>query len=117
MDAEGFLFLAGRADDVIVCGAENMSPGEIEEVLLRHPGVANVGVVGVPDEQWGEALAAFVVLKPEAAATVEELQAWVRATLRSSRVPQVIRFAGELPHNATAKLLRRTLRADFAADQ
>jgi long-chain acyl-CoA synthetase len=115
VDAEGFLFLEGRADDVIVRGAENMSPGEIEDVLLRHPSVADVGVVGVPDEHWGEAVAAVIVLKPATTATVEELQDWVRVTLRSSRVPQLITFSGELPYNETGKLLRRIIRAELAA--
>ena len=114
LDEEGYLFLEGRADDVIVRGAENMSPGEIEDVLLRHPAVADVGVVGVPDEQWGEAVAAVVVLKAGAEASVEELQDLVRNQLRSSRVPQSIAFVGELPYNETGKLLRRTIRLDLA---
>jgi len=114
MDEEGFLFLEGRADDVIVRGAENMSPGEIEDVLVRHPAVAEAGVVGVPDEHWGEAVAAVVVLKPGTDATAEELQNWVKRHLRSSRVPQLVRFATELPYNETGKLLRRTIRLDLA---
>ncbi len=114
MDEEGFLFLEGRADDVIVRGAENMSPGEIEDVLVRHPAVAEAGVVGVPDEHWGEAVAAVIVLKPGVDATAEELQEWVKRHLRSSRVPQLIRFAAELPYNETGKLLRRTIRLDLA---
>jgi len=113
MDEEGFLFLEGRADDVIVRGAENMSPGEIEDVLVRHPAVAEAGVVGVPDEHWGEAVAAVVVLKPGTDATAEELQNWVKRHLRSSRVPQLVRFATELPYNDTGKLLRRTIRLDL----
>ncbi len=114
MDEEGFLFLEGRADDVIVRGAENMSPGEIEDVLVRHPAVAEAGVVGVPDEHWGEAVAAVIVLKPGSNVSAEELQDWVKRYLRSSRVPQLIRFATELPYNDTGKLLRRTLRLDLA---
>jgi len=114
MDEEGFLFLEGRADDVIVRGAENMSPGEIEDVLVRHPSVAEAGVVGVPDEHWGEAVAAVVVLKPGTDATAEELQNWVKRHLRSSRVPQLVRFATALPYNETGKLLRRTIRLDLA---
>lgn len=115
LDAEGYLFLEGRADDVIVRGAENMSPGEIEDVILRHPAVGDVGVVGVPDEHWGEAVAAVVVLKPGAEAAVEELQDWVRNHLRSSRVPGSITFVDALPYNETGKLLRRTIRLDLAA--
>ena len=64
VDDEGYLFLEGRIDDVIVRGGENLSPGEIEDVLLAHPAVADCAVVGVPDEQWGEAVAAVIVLRP-----------------------------------------------------
>jgi long-chain acyl-CoA synthetase len=115
LDEDGFLFLEGRADDVIVRGAENMSPGEIEDVLVRHPAVAEAGVVGVPDEHWGEAVAAVIVLKTGVEATAEELQDWVKRHLRSSRVPQLIRFAAQLPYNETGKLLRRTIRLDLAS--
>jgi long-chain acyl-CoA synthetase len=111
-DEEGFLFLEGRADDVIVRGGENISPGEIEDVLLRHPAVRDVAVVGVPDESWGEAVAAAVVLS--APVSTEELQAWVKASLRSSRAPQVVRVMDSLPYNDTGKLLRRVVRAAFA---
>ncbi|MDG1946042.1 MAG: class I adenylate-forming enzyme family protein [Halioglobus sp.] len=116
LDEEGYLFLEGRADDVIVRGAENMSPGEIEDVLLRHPAVLDVCVVGVPDEHWGEAVAAVVVLRPGGEATTDELRDCVRSQLRSSRVPQFINFASELPYNETGKLLRRIIRANWAAN-
>ena len=111
IDAEGFLFLEGRADDVIVRGGENMSPGEIEDVLLEHEAVADVAVVGIPDEQWGEGVAAAVVLKQGKAAEVDDLQNWVRDCMRSSRVPQLIQFWDELPYNETGKLLRRIVKA------
>jgi acyl-CoA synthetase (AMP-forming)/AMP-acid ligase II len=114
MDAEGYLFLEGRADDVIVRGGENMSPGEIEDVLLEHEAVADSAVVGIPDEQWGEAVAAVVVTRPGQSVSVEELQEWVRARLRSSRMPQRIEFADELPYNETGKLLRRKVREQLA---
>lgn len=115
-DTEGFLFLEGRADDVIVRGGENLSPGEIEDVLLQHPAVADIAVVGIPDQQWGEGIAAVVVLKAGAQAEVLELQDWVKRQLRSSRVPQLIRFADELPYNATGKLLRREVKASLLAE-
>lgn len=114
IDSEGFLFLEGRADDVIVRGGENMSPGEIEDVLLEHEAVADVAVVGIPDEQWGEGVAAAVVLKQGAKADVEELQAWVKERMRSSRVPQLMAFWPELPYNETGKLLRRVVKAELS---
>jgi acyl-coenzyme A synthetase/AMP-(fatty) acid ligase len=114
LDEGGFLFVEGRLDDVIVRGAENLSPGEIEDTLLTHPAVAEAGVVGIPDDEWGETVAAAVVLKPGSAATAEELQDWVRTRLRSSRAPTVVDFRPELPYNETGKLLRRVLRAELA---
>ncbi|HJT96495.1 MAG TPA: class I adenylate-forming enzyme family protein [Mycobacterium sp.] len=110
LDEGGFLFVEGRLDDVIVRGAENLSPGEVEDVLAAHPAVADAGVVGVPDDEWGESVAAAVVLKAGAVATVEELQGWVRARLRSSRTPNIVEFRDALPYNETGKLLRRVLR-------
>lgn len=114
IDKDGFLFLEGRADDVIVRGGENMSPGEIEDVLLEHQAVDDVAVVGIPDEQWGEAVVAAVVLKAGMSADVEELQGWVKDRMRSSRVPQLIRFWDELPYNETGKLLRRTVKGKLS---
>jgi long-chain acyl-CoA synthetase len=114
LDKEGFLFLEGRADDVIVRGGENISPGEIEDVLVSHPAVADAAVVAVPDEQWGEGVGAAVVLKPGARATAAELQELVKARLRSSRVPQAIVFRETLPYNETGKVLRRVIREEFA---
>jgi acyl-CoA synthetase (AMP-forming)/AMP-acid ligase II len=111
LDEEGYLFLEGRIDDVIVRGGENMSPGEIEDVLLEHEAVADVAVVGVPDEQWGEAVAAVVVPAPGRRADPEELREFVRRRLRSSRAPQRIEFRDALPYNETGKLLRREVRA------
>jgi acyl-CoA synthetase (AMP-forming)/AMP-acid ligase II len=114
MDAEGYLFLEGRADDVIVRGGENMSPGEIEDVLLEHPAVADAAVVGIPDEQWGEGVAAAVVLKKGQSVEVTDLQEWVRKHMRSSRIPQVISFRDELPYNETGKLLRRVVKQELS---
>ena len=99
---------------MIVRGGENMSPGEIEDVLLEHAAIADAAVVGIPDEQWGEAVVASVVLKSGQQASVEELQQWVKEHLRSSRTPEQIRFEAELPYNETGKLLRRKVREQFA---
>jgi fatty-acyl-CoA synthase len=114
LDAEGYLFIDGRLDDVIVRGGENMSPGEIEEVLLAHPAVDQAAVVGVPDTEWGEKVAAAIVLKPGASASAGELQTWVKERLRSSRMPELVDFREELPFNETGKLLRRVLRAELS---
>lgn len=116
VDEEGYLYVEGRLDDVIVRGGENMSPGEIEEVLLRHPQVAEAAVVGVPDEQWGERVAAFVVPTADEPPEADELREWVRERLRSSRVPEDVEFRPALPYTSTGKLLRRALREDVTAE-
>jgi acyl-CoA synthetase (AMP-forming)/AMP-acid ligase II len=114
LDAQGFLFLAGRADDVIVRGGENISPGEIEDVLLTHAAIADAAAVAVPSTEWGEAVGIAVVVRPGHPAPEEEqLRALVRSRLRSSRVPERIAFLDALPYNEMGKLLRRELRALF----
>jgi acyl-CoA synthetase (AMP-forming)/AMP-acid ligase II len=117
LDADGFLFLEGRLDDVIVRGAENLSPAEIEDVLTAHEAVVAAAVVGVPDPEWGEAVVAAVVLAVGARATEAELQDWVRVQLRSTKTPQRIEFRDGLPYNETGKLLRRVLRDEFASQR
>jgi acyl-CoA synthetase (AMP-forming)/AMP-acid ligase II len=117
LDADGYLFIEGRVDDIIVRGGENMSPGEIEDVLLQHEAVADAAVVGIPDEQWGEAVAAVVVTRPGQSVNERELQTWVKDRLRSSRTPERIEFRTQLPYNETGKLLRRQVRAELAGDE
>ncbi|MDB6161752.1 MAG: long-chain fatty acid--CoA ligase [Gammaproteobacteria bacterium] len=114
IDAEGFLFLAGRADDVIVRGGENISPGEIEDVLLSHPVIADAAAVAVPSTEWGEAVGIAVVTKPNLPPPSEdELRTLIRNRLRSSRVPERIAVLEALPYNEMGKLLRRELRKLF----
>lgn len=115
LDKYGFLYLDGRADDVIVRGGENISPGEIEDVLRQHPAIADVAVVAVPDTEWGETVGAVVVLGPGATAGEAELRDWVRERLRSSRVPAVLGFRQQLPYNEMGKILRRVLREELSA--
>lgn len=112
-DDDGYLFLHGRLDDVIVRGGENLSPGEIESVLIDHPAVEACAVVGVPDAEWGERVVAAVVLRPNAVATESELQDFVRSQLRSTKTPERIQFRSDLPMNETGKLLRRVLREEL----
>ncbi|HSS10241.1 MAG TPA: AMP-binding protein [Acidimicrobiales bacterium] len=116
LDDDGYLYLTGRLDDVIVRGGENMSPGEIEDVLVAHPSVADAAVVGVPDTEWGEAVVAAVVLMEGSTTTRPELEDWVRSRLRSSKTPERIEFRQTLPYNDMGKLLRRVLKAELAAD-
>jgi acyl-CoA synthetase (AMP-forming)/AMP-acid ligase II len=111
LDDDGYLYVEGRLDDVIVRGGENLSPGEIEDALLAHPEIEDVAVFGVPDDQWGEVVAAAVVLRAGAGLTEDDVRAWVAGRLRSSRAPAVVRFLPELPRTDTGKVLRRELRA------
>jgi acyl-CoA synthetase (AMP-forming)/AMP-acid ligase II len=113
LDDEGYLFVEGRADDVIVRGGENLSPGEIEDVLVEHPAVADVAVVGAPDDEWGESVAAFIVRRAGAVVDPEELRDFVQQRLRSSRRPGLVEFRSALPYSETGKLLRRELRAEL----
>lgn len=113
-DEAGFLFVHGRLDDVIVRGGENLSPGEIEAVLLQHPGVREAAVVGIPDPDWGERVVAAVVPVANGEVTEDELKAFVRERLRSTRTPEVIDLREALPYTETGKLLRRTLRQELS---
>ena len=115
MDVDGYLFVEGRIDDVIVRGGENISPGEIEDVLITHAAVAECAVVGVPDTEWGEVAVAFIVRHEDSFVSPEELSDLVARRLRSSRRPSTIVFRDELPYSETGKLLRRVLKEDFQA--
>jgi acyl-CoA synthetase (AMP-forming)/AMP-acid ligase II len=116
VDDEGYLFVEGRLDDVIVRGGENISPGEIEDVLRQHPRVRDVAVFGVPDDQWGEKVACAIVCEDGHPST-DELAGWVRSRLRSTKTPEVWSFRAALPYNDTGKLLRRQLKAEVTAQQ
>jgi fatty-acyl-CoA synthase len=108
-DAAGRLYIQGRDDDMIVSGGENVFPQEVEDLLARHPAVAEAAAVGVPDERFGQRLRAFVVLTQGASAGEDELKAYVKANLAGYKVPREILFRAELPRNATGKVLKRLL--------
>ena len=115
MDEEGYLFLSGRADDVIVRGGENMSPSEIEDVLLTNPAIADACACAIPSVEWGEAVGVVVVVREGHVRPNEaELKELIRARLRSSRVPEKVQFAKELPYNEMGKLLRREVKKILA---
>lgn len=103
-DPEGRLFIDGRADDMIVSGGENVFPGEVEDLLEAHPAVAEVAVAGVEDAEFGQRLAAWVVLATGADATADELKAHVRAELARYKVPRDVFFVAELPRTTTGKV-------------
>lgn len=109
LDADGYLFIGGRSDDTIIRGGENIAPAEIEDVLVEHPHVHEVAVVGADDPQWGQIIVAVVVPAPDADPDIEDLRAFVRGQLRGSRTPDKVVFKSELPTNATGKVLRREL--------
>jgi fatty-acyl-CoA synthase len=106
-DEAGRLFIDGRDDDMIVSGGENVFPGEIEDLLVEHAAVVEAAVIGVPDEDFGQRLRAYVVSSSEV--TAEELKSYVRANLARFKVPREVIFLDELPRNATGKLLRNKL--------
>lgn len=111
MDEDGYIFLSGRADDVIVRGGENMSPGEIEDVLITHPAVADACACAIPSIEWGEAVGIAVVVREGHSEPAEhELKELIRTRLRSSRVPDRVVFVAELPYNEMGKLLRREVK-------
>ncbi|MET0999225.1 MAG: AMP-binding protein [Marmoricola sp.] len=111
LDADGFLYIEGRTDDTIIRGGENIAPSEIESVLLSHPDLADAAVIGLPDEQWGQRIAAVVVPQPESEVDVAEIQGYVRSRLRGSKTPESVAIWDELPYNPLGKLLRREVLA------
>jgi O-succinylbenzoic acid--CoA ligase len=107
LDDEGYLYVLGRADQVIVTGGENVSPEEVERVLMEHPAVADAAVSGVEHPEWQQAVVATVVLDSNAKATADELRDFCRERLAAFKVPKEVEFAAELPRNAQGKLLRK----------
>jgi O-succinylbenzoic acid--CoA ligase len=107
LDEDGRLHVLGRLKELIVTGGENVAPLEVEQVLLGHPAVADAGVAGLPDSEWGEAVTAFVVLREPAGE--EQLRAWCRERLEPFKVPKAINAVDRLPRNAGGKLLRDRL--------
>ena len=113
MDAQGYLYLLDRKKDMIISGGNNIYPREIEEVLLGHPAVYEVAVIGVPDPLWGESVKAIIALRPGMALTEEELNAFCRQHLASYKKPRTVEFVPQLPKNAYGKILKRELREQY----
>ena len=112
-DDDGYLFIVDRKKDMVIRGGYNVYPREIEEVLFAHPAVAEAAVIGKPDEKLGEEILAYVVLKPGAAATPEEIIAYCRERLAAYKYPRDVRIAGDLPKGPTGKILKQELRSQW----
>lgn len=110
LDADGYLYLTDRIRDMIVSGGENVYPAEVEEALRHHPAVLDAAVVGMPDERWGELIAAAVELRPGATATAQELQDVAREYIAAFKSPKLIRFFAQLPRTAAGKVQRGEIR-------
>ncbi len=117
LDADGDLYLVQRRSDLIVSGGENIYPAEVETTLLKHPAIAAVCVVGIPSLEWGQQVAAAIVLKPNITATDGELRTFCREWLAGYKIPKTFKFVSELPQNATGKIQRRAVIDLFANER
>jgi acyl-CoA synthetase (AMP-forming)/AMP-acid ligase II len=116
-DADGYLYIHDRVKDMIVSGGENVYPAEVENALAKDPDIADAAVIGVPDDRWGEAVKALVVLRPGASRDAAAVIARVRAHIAGYKAPKSVDFVEAIPRNPSGKILRRELRAPFWADQ
>ncbi|MEO0981536.1 MAG: long-chain-fatty-acid--CoA ligase [Pseudomonadota bacterium] len=112
-DEDGFLFIYDRVKDMIVSGGENVYPAEVENAIFGHPGVADVAVIGVPDEKWGEAVKAIIVPHPDANPSPEEIIAWAKERIAGYKCPKSVDYAKALPRNPSGKILRKDLREPY----
>jgi long-chain acyl-CoA synthetase len=117
MDADGFVFIADRAKDMIISGGENVYSREVENALSSHPAVAECAVIGVPDERWGEKVYAIVVPRPGMAVTAEALIDHCRRLIAGYKCPRGVEFRASLPISAAGKLMKGVLREEFRKRQ
>lgn len=115
VDEDGYVYVHDRVKDMIVSGAENVYPAEVENAIFGHPAVADVAVIGVPDEKWGEAVKAVVVLKPGAEPDAASIIGFARERIAAYKCPKTVDFIEELPRNPSGKILKRELREPFWA--
>ncbi|MFZ4121646.1 MAG: long-chain-fatty-acid--CoA ligase [Caulobacterales bacterium] len=112
-DSDGYFFIYDRVKDMIVSGGENVYPAEVENAIFGHPQVADVAVIGVPDEKWGEAVKAIVVAKPGQTVDAESVIAWARERIAAYKAPKSVDVVETIPRNPSGKILRRELRAPY----
>jgi acyl-CoA synthetase (AMP-forming)/AMP-acid ligase II len=117
LDEDGYLYIYDRVKDMIISGGENIYPAEVENAIFGHPQVADVAVIGVPSERWGEEVKAMVVPKPGTTPDPASIIAWARERIASYKVPKSIGFIEALPRNAAGKILRRELRKPYWQDK
>jgi long-chain acyl-CoA synthetase len=117
LDEDGYLYIYDRVKDMIISGGENIYPAEVENAIFGHPHVADVAVIGVPSERWGEEVKAMVVPKPGAPQDAASITAWARERIAGYKVPKSVTFIEALPRNASGKILRRELRKPFWQDR
>jgi len=115
-DEDGYLFIFDRIKDMIVTGGENVYPAEVEGAIFGHPQVLDVAVIGVPDERWGEAVKAVVVLKPGVNGESDDIIRWARNRIASFKAPRSVDFVSAIPRNPTGKILRKDIRAPYWRD-
>ncbi|WP_027236515.1 class I adenylate-forming enzyme family protein [Leisingera caerulea] len=115
-DADGYYFIVDRIKDMFISGGENVYPAEVERVLNAHPAILETAVVGVPDEKWGEAGAAFVMLRPDHTLAPETLRPWCRERLAGYKVPAHVRIVEDFPRTAAGKVCKPKLREAFSYD-
>ena len=115
LDADGFIYIKDRIKDMVISGGENIYPAEVEAILAEHPKVADVAVIGVPDDTWGETVKAIVIRKPDSSLTAEELINWSKDKLAGFKRPHSVDFVDTIPRNPTGKILKKDLRAPYWA--
>jgi acyl-CoA synthetase (AMP-forming)/AMP-acid ligase II len=113
MDEDGYIYIQDRIKDMIISGAENIYPAEVESAIFEHPAIQDAAVIGVPDAKWGESVKAIVVLRPNARLTADELIVFVRQRIASYKAPKSVDFVAALPRSPSGKTLKRELRAPF----
>jgi fatty-acyl-CoA synthase len=112
-DKDGYFFIYDRVKDMIVSGGENVYPAEVENAVFGHPAIADVAVIGVPDDKWGEAVKAVCVVKPGESVDEAAIIAWARERIAAYKAPKSVDFVESIPRNASGKILRRELRKPY----
>jgi fatty-acyl-CoA synthase len=112
-DEEGYLYFVDRLKDMIKTGGENVASADVETTLFEHPNILEVAVIGVPDDTWGEAITAYITLKPDTKADEKEIISWAKQNMAAYKVPKKIIFMDDIPKNPSGKILKKELRKQY----